>query len=125
MKPINYILLYALLATTTAWSQEGVIQSPEISNMVESYRNYQKIMEFEDGFRIQISYTNNRDEAYKAKAQLYKEFETIPSYVEYEQPNYKLRIGDFKTKLQATALLQDVIKIYPGAFIVKDRIKKR
>jgi hypothetical protein len=107
------------------FAQTSVNQSNEISKLIESYRHYQKLMDVEDGYRIQISYTPNREEAYQAKARLYKEFENVPSYVDYEQPNYKLRIGDFKTKLEATAFLQEVIKIYPSAFIVKDRIKIR
>jgi hypothetical protein len=119
------LFILSLFFVESIFAQEAINQSKEISNLIESYRNYQKLMDVEDGYRIQISYTANREEAYQAKARLYKEFENIPSYVDYDQPNYKLRIGDFKTKLEATAFLQDVIKVYPSAFIVKDRIKIR
>lgn len=119
------LFILSLFFVESIFAQEAINQPKEISNLIESYRNYQKLMDVEDGYRIQISYTANREEAYQAKARLYKEFENIPSYVDYDQPNYKLRIGDFKTKLEATAFLQDVIKVYPSAFIVKDRIKIR
>lgn len=109
---------------TALWAQHSIYQSNEISNLISEYRTYQQVIDVEDGYRIQITYTSNRDEVYKAKAKLYQELEDVPAYVEYEQPNYKLRVGDFKTKLQATEFLQKVILFYPGAFIVKDRIKK-
>lgn len=54
---------------------------------------------------------------------MYTQFPELSSYVEYEQPYYKLRLGDFKTRLEATYYLQQVITLYPGAFIVKDKIK--
>lgn len=121
----NLLLLLFVFSHKLFFAQNNVTESKEITELVGSYREYQKAIDVQDGFRIQITYTSNREVAYKAKAQLYREFETIPSYIDYEQPNYKLRLGDFKTKLEATAFLQDVIKIYPGAFIVKDKIKNR
>ncbi|MBX2908182.1 MAG: SPOR domain-containing protein [Chitinophagales bacterium] len=118
-------ILILVFSPILFFAQSNVSQSKEIAELVDNYREYQKAVDVQDGFRIQITYTSNRDEAYKAKAQLYREFDAVPSYIDYEQPNYKLRLGDFKTKLQATAFLQDVIKVYPGAFIVKDKIKNR
>ncbi len=107
----------------TALKAQDVKQSAAVTDVVEKYTQYQKKNEYGQGYRIQISYSNNRDEVYKAKAKLYGEFTDYQSYVEYEQPSYKLRIGDFKTRLEATAALNQVITLYQGAFIVRDRIK--
>ena len=84
---------------------------------------YNRNKEFTDGYRIQIMYTDIRSEAYKNKGQMYKDFPDLKSYVEYEEPSFKLRIGDFKTRLEATYYLQQVVPLYSGAFIVKDKIK--
>ena len=54
---------------------------------------------------------------------MYKDFPDLKSYVEYEEPYYKLRVGDFKTRLEATYFLQQVTTLYAGAFIVKDKIR--
>ncbi|MCS6819833.1 MAG: SPOR domain-containing protein [Chitinophagales bacterium] len=105
------------------FSQVRMEEPDEIASLVKAYLRYRETVQAEEGYRIQITYTSDREEAYRAKAKLYKEFEEVPSYIEYDQPNYKLRLGDFRTRLEATAFLQEVIKIYPGAFIVKDRIK--
>lgn len=110
---------------TNANSGFTVYQDPKISELQSKYIEYNKKKEFSEGYRIQINYTDIRDEIYRNKGSMYKEFPEIESYVEYEQPYYKLRIGDFKTRLEATYYLQKVVTIYPGAFIVRDKIKAR
>ena len=100
-----------------------VKQDEKISELLAKYKDYNHKKEFAEGYRIQIMYTDVRDEVYKSKGAMYKEFPDLASYVEYEQPYYKLRLGDFKSRLEATYFLQQVITLYPGAFIVKDKIK--
>ncbi len=100
-------------------------QDSSITRLTNAYKNYNRVKEFVDGYRIQVLYTNVRDEIYESKSKVYNEFPDLPGYVEYEPPNFKLRIGDFKTRLEATYYLQDVIAIYPGAFIVNDKIKAK
>jgi hypothetical protein len=70
-------------------------------------------------------FSNVRDEAYGAKAKLYKDFPKEKCYVEYEQPYYKLRLGDMVTRLEATDMLNQVLPLYQGAFIVKDKVRTR
>ncbi len=100
-----------------------VKQDAQIASLLYKYKEYNRKREFAEGFRIQIMYTDVRDEVYKSKGAMYKEFSDLSSYVEYEQPYYKLRLGDFKSRLEATYYLQQVITLYPGAFIVRDKIK--
>lgn len=122
------LLITVLTIANTLFAQEKhytLHQESSIKDLIEKYRTYQEKLEVADGYRIQITYTTDREEAYKSKAKLYREFENIHSYIEYDQPNYKLRLGDFPTRLEAMAALQEVIKLYSGAFIVKDRIRIR
>lgn len=100
-----------------------VKQDEKISELLDKYKDYNHKKEFAEGYRIQIMYTDVRDEVYKSKGAMYKEFPDLTSYVDYEQPYYKLRLGDFKSRLEATYFLQQIITLYPGAFIVKDKIK--
>ena len=101
----------------------SVKEDAKILNLTAKYDEYNRKKEFTDGYRIQITYTDIRSDAYKSKGQMYKDFPDIKSYVEYEEPSYKLRIGDFKTRLEATFYMQQVTPLYPGAFIVKDKIR--
>ncbi|MBK8658801.1 MAG: SPOR domain-containing protein [Bacteroidetes bacterium] len=110
-------------STSTAPAHYTVYQSESIGDLVSRYKSFNQKREGVDGYRVQISYTDVREDAYKGKAAMYREFPDLKSYVEYEQPYYKLRVGDFKTRLEATYYLQQIIALYPGAFIVKDKVK--
>lgn len=100
-----------------------VVQDSAISSLMTEYKTYNRDVDVEDGYRIQVTYTDIRNDVYNSKGQMYKEFPELKSYVEYEPPYYKLRLGDFKTRLDATYYLQQVIILYPGAFIVRDKVK--
>ncbi len=78
---------------------------------------------YSQGFRIQVMNSSNRSEVYEKKAEVYTTFNTHKGYIVYDQPYYKLRIGDFKTKLEARKFLEEVITEFSTAFIVKDEIK--
>ncbi len=111
-------------STTSAFvNNYTVIQKSAITEVSNKYREYNRKKDFEEGYRIQINYTDVREEAYQTKGALYKDFPDLPSYVDYEPPYYKVRVGDFRTRLEATYYLQQVVAGYSGAFIVKDKIK--
>ena len=110
--------------TTIVYSKyASAKEEVRVMQLSAKYDEYNRKKEFTDGYRIQIMYTDIRTDAYKNKGQMYKDFSDIKSYVEYEEPYYKLRIGDFKTRLEATSYMQQVTPLYPGAFIVKDKIR--
>jgi hypothetical protein len=129
---VCFVLCLSSLCSTQTFAQDttmvcnkyaSVKEDAKIANLVVKYDEYNRKKEFTDGYRIQITYTDVRSDAYKSKGQMYKDFPDLKSYVEYEEPSYKLRIGDFKTRLEATFYMQQVTPLYPGAFIVKDKIR--
>ena len=79
-----------------------------------------------DGFRIQIyssSNRNAREESNKARAAFMSRFPDIVSYPLYAEPGYfKIRIGDFRTKTEATKLFLLISKEFPDAYLVPDII---
>jgi len=79
-----------------------------------------------DGFRIQIfssSNRNAREESNKARAAFMSKFPDLASYQLYAEPGYfKVRVGDFRTKTEATKLFLLVSKEFPDAYLVPDII---
>ncbi len=70
------------------------------------------------GFRVQVLTTNKRNEANDAKAkamQLVPEFRT---YLDWEAPYFKVRVGDFKTRQEATDLRNKLADHYSGGVFV-------
>ncbi|MGB1315900.1 MAG: SPOR domain-containing protein [Chitinophagales bacterium] len=77
------------------------------------------------GYRIQITSNNDRTKIYNLRSAVYQQFPDIKNYLKYEQPYYRLRIGDFKSRLEARKYLEKVIQYFPSAFIVTDEVKVR
>jgi len=73
------------------------------------------------GFRIQLVF-GNRTTVNNAKSKFYGRFSGTPLYESYLAPNFRLRVGDFFTRLQAEAFLNEVRSAFPNAYIVNDRI---
>ena len=79
-----------------------------------------------EGFRIQIynnSTRNAREESGKVKAEFISKFPYIKAYELFENPGYfKIRVGDFRSKTEATRLFLLISKEFPDAYIVPDYI---
>ena len=75
------------------------------------------------GFRIQIFAGSNRQSAWKIKGSAVNRFPELPHYLEYQSPNYVVRVGDFMDKEDAILALREMREAFRGAFIVPDQVK--
>ena len=76
------------------------------------------------GYRILVITSNDRNKVYDAKAQIYQQYAELRSYIMYQPPNYKLKIGNFKTQEEAQVYVDKLIKLYPtGVYIIHDVIE--
>ncbi|MGN7720294.1 SPOR domain-containing protein [Chitinophaga sp. 22620] len=70
------------------------------------------------GFRVQVLTTNKRNEALDAKAKVMQLYPDYRSYVDFEAPYFKVRIGDFRTRDEATELRQKLSDLFSGGVFV-------
>lgn len=74
------------------------------------------------GYRIQLTTSSNRKSVLDMKAQFSMLFPDTKAYIEYQQPTFKLRVGDFESRISAYAFQQEILNSFPNAFIVQDNI---
>ncbi len=74
-----------------------------------------------DGFRVQIFF-GSRNEANKARADFLRINPEVGAYVTYLAPNFRLRVGDFRTRTEAEKFKREILQVYPGSYIVADQI---
>lgn len=77
------------------------------------------------GFRVQAVNTQNRDLANKVKAELLQRFPQEKSYLLYQSPNFRVRIGNFLTQREALQFRKLISMLYPdrGIYVVPDIIE--
>lgn len=74
------------------------------------------------GYRVQLFFDTDKDQVNQKKADYLSRHDNNPAYVDYLQPNFRLRVGNFRTKLQAQHWQNEVRFDFPDAIIVEDWI---
>ena len=76
------------------------------------------------GYRLLVVNTNKREEAVDAKTKVYTYFPDLKSYLIYQAPYFKLKVGNFKEKRDAEDYQKKLLKYFPkGVFIMNDTIE--
>ena len=74
------------------------------------------------GFRVQIFFDSDKDMVNGKRSEYLGGHDDHPAYVDYLQPNFRLRVGNFRTRLQAQEWEHELIVSFPDAIIVEDWI---
>ncbi|MCL2040802.1 MAG: SPOR domain-containing protein [Bacteroidales bacterium] len=123
-------LFLGLCLTNPAWTQQqGSVEINTDSNVRQALSAHAQLMtEYPgmDGFRIQIFFDSgntSKQAATNAKRTFETRFPDIAAYLSFEEPNYKVRVGNFRTRLDAEGCLKKIATHYPSAFVVPDFIE--
>lgn len=131
------ILIGAMLILSGVFAQgmkQGhvvVRQDPRLDSLLVKYDILRgQVMQIEDnkgipGYRIQIFFDsgiNSGERARKEKEAFELRYPHIPGYVTWKAPNYRVRVGDFRSRLEAEKALRDISGDYPNAWVIKDEI---
>lgn len=96
----------------------------KVSELVKKHIEFNERMKTVPGFRIQIaalSGPNSRNQAFELKNRFKEEFPDVEVYILFAEPNFRVRVGDFTSKLDAYVFLQRIKSRYPGS-IVDDNV---
>ncbi len=128
---ITLLCLHPIVAQTNGEGFLTVIQDDQVDTLLKAYRSVRmKIMENPDskaipGYRIQIFFdsgSNSSDRAKRVKDSFALLYPDIPAYVSWKAPNYRVRVGDWRTRLDAERALQHIMMDFPNAWVIKDEI---
>ena len=95
-----------------------------VNAMVERHVEFNNRVKSMPGFRVQIasfSGANSRNSAFNLRDRFMVDYPAIQAYIVYDEPNFKVKVGDFRTRLEAYAFLQQIKDVYKG-YIIKDNI---
>jgi hypothetical protein len=116
-------------AQTADTSGVVVLKDPRIDQLVRKQIEINEVTtresrRFVPGFRIQVINSTDRGKVFAAKAKVYDQFPDWKPYLLYQSPNYKLRVGNFKTQEEAQDALKQLSRLFPsGLYIIPDVIE--
>lgn len=74
------------------------------------------------GYRVQIYNGLSRKDAYEAQAKFTDTHPGYRTYISYVEPNFKVRAGDFRTRLEAERIMRELRGKFTSLFIIEGKI---
>jgi len=100
-----------------------ITKDARVDELIKKQREINLQKQTIPGYRIQIYFGVSRQRASELKAEFSGKHPEMNSYLSYQQPNFKVRVGDFRTRLEAQKFLKDIQGLYATSFIVLDDIR--
>ena len=127
------------LQTSKPGKGEVIVNQPEALRKMIGVRMYGENVEKTDstaflkiqGFRTQVFSGNNqrksKDEAFEKEKKIKELFPTVPTYLTYTAPFWKLRVGDFRSHEEAYHMQRLLMTAFPSfgkeMYIVKEEVR--
>ena len=105
-------------------SKVNVSQSSAVRNALNNYIRSNSGKKIQ-GYRIRVYYDNTpqaRTRSESIAAYVRTQFPENGVYRTFEAPNYKVTVGDFRSKEEALKIYMTLKGIYPTAYIIKENI---
>jgi hypothetical protein len=110
----------------TILNRIDVQQDSRIESLLVIHKEMNQRKNGTDGFRLEIFFSSGvgaREKAMNVRTDFLKNYPDVPAYMSFLSPDFKIRIGNCRTKSEALQLKERIKKNYPNAFIVPDVIQ--
>jgi hypothetical protein len=131
MRKVIVLIFFIVTVSCSLIAQDGnknssvVISDARIDSLLQLHIDYNKKYPVIQGYRIQILKASGNDAMEvieKSRSDFYAQYIDIPVYLTFQEPDYRVRVGDFRTRLEAEKFLKKIIRRYPGAWVIQDNI---
>jgi len=110
---------------TTVGSAEAMHINRKVDEQLTVIGEKNRSIRYAPGFRIQLYIGNERLQAENAKMQINQNFPELAPYLSYNQPTYKLKVGDFMRRIDAERYYSQIKQLIGSAMLVPDKVDVR
>ena len=114
----SVITVIAVVLSSYCFGQKGVVnieQDPKINQLLEVYKSANSNLDY---YTIQVGF-GSYSEAEKLKRDVEIDFPQWRAKIVFDSPTYRVRVGRFKTKLEAERNFLEVREKYQQSLILK------
>jgi hypothetical protein len=119
---INVCLSLNIKAQTKIGSVKIKGEIIYLDSIIDKKNRENTINQTINGYRIQLFSGNERNNANNIKTKFLKLYPDQTAYLAYNQPYFKIRIGDFRTKLDAKLFYNKIKGEFNECIIIADKI---
>ncbi len=128
-KSIIFVLLILLVSGSYAQNEipgeVQIIQDIRIDTLLAKHKTLNEYNPDIEGWRIEIFFesgNNSKRLAIEAQSGFISKHTEVPTHLIFQEPYYKVRVGDYRSRLEAEEFLKEISGSYPNAFVVKGEI---
>jgi nitrate reductase beta subunit len=123
----NLSSIVAILIMNFAFSQNGKVEIIKDSRIDELVKQQSAIVAPATvpqitGYRIQLFFDADKKLVEDARSKFTSMYPKVDTYIIYNAPNYFLKVGNFRTRLEAEKVKSSVDRDFQTNFIVKELI---
>ena len=125
-KTLLVSLIFCVFIGTQIFAQQtkGTVRiesSAKIDQIVAQKKQYNKNLKTYKGYRIQLFYGSEKG-SYDIRNEFKVLFSEIPTKIVFSSPEWKVQVGNYKSRLEADRALVDIKKEFPSAIILATKI---
>ncbi|WP_310557665.1 SPOR domain-containing protein [Flavobacterium sp.] len=120
-KKILLSLLFCGISTCYVQAQQDdvtVIQDPKFEQLLNEKRKINASLTLIDSYKIQI-YNGGSENAKKTLNEFRQQFSDLDATIVFNTPNYKVWVGNFRTRIEAEKTLADIKDSYKNVLLIK------
>lgn len=120
----SLFLMISMISTNLMAQDNGMRKTDSLANaLVDRHKKVNAAKMSMPGYRVQVYFGSERSKAQEIRTDFLQAYPEITAYMVYHQPYFKVRVGDFRTRLEAQGFLKKLGDRYTTAFIVQDDVK--
>jgi archaellum biogenesis ATPase FlaH len=113
------IMVYFSTLKVNAQEQNSTLnQDPKFEQLLSEKRKINTSLILNDSYKIQI-FNGSSENAKKILSEFKKEFAAIEGTIIFNTPNYKVWVGNFRTRIEAERNLSAIKERYKNVLLIK------
>ena len=123
-----FIFIFAIFFSLKSIAQEGSVsieQDAKIERLLTERKRLLRNGELKTHYCIQVVSGSDLNNVRAILKTCKSKFPDFKSDIQYETPNYKVWVGEFRNRLDADRALLIISEDFEGAFVLKPKGKKK
>ncbi|MBQ6956401.1 MAG: SPOR domain-containing protein [Bacteroidales bacterium] len=118
-----FLSMTLTFGAVSAQNRKGTIEITgdiKVGELVKKHVEFNERLRTVPGYRVQIaalSGPNSRNQAFELKSRFKESYPDVEVYIVFSEPNFRVKVGDFTSKLDAYVFMQRIKDTYPGTIV--------
>lgn len=114
----SFLLLFSFSHVLAQSQNNSLTQDPKFEQLLNEKRKINPSLSLNDFYKIQI-YNGGSEIAKKTLNEFRQEFKDLDATIVFNTPNYKVWVGNFRTRIEAERNLADIKNRYKNVLLIK------